>query len=422
MSLSIFNLRRSLFFPVRPFLSRLTIFRMTVIDAADASLGNIEHFKQMMYTMQEARRNIVKSILAEVAVEGRFVELLEKTLTQLTDAETDGYQRRMSTQFDTFTVNIKDEIVGLKKDLELLALTKNGHFDTGNVEEVLAKYHPLSRTEYADEVASCCSFLAEYVGSAAEEKEGRKPLFITDWDGTMKEYCTQYATNLQPIYSAVCMARFAKTYTRLAAVLTAGPLRGPGILDLTALPIDGPLLFSGSWGREWWVNGHRVVHDEGISDEGIDALERMKDEMGTLLQSGDYSQFALVGSGVQRKVDRLTLGVQTVCGHVPVDLSERYQDEVRERMHRVDPYNQILVFDPSTELEVEVVAHSSGTVWNKANGVASVVEIKGDSLKPPGRVLVCGDTMSDIPMVKKVHEENPQGVMALFVRPTDAIP
>ena len=63
--------------------------------------------------------------------------------------------------------------------------------------------------------------------------------------------------------------------------------------------------------------------------------------MHTLLKLGEYSQFGLVGSGVQRKVDRLTLGVQTVCKHVPPQLSTRYQDEVKERMQRVDPYKQV---------------------------------------------------------------------------------
>ena len=85
----------------------------------------------------------------------------------------------------------------------------------------------------------------------------RLPIMVTDWDGTMKDYCSQYATNLQPVYTALSMARFAERFTRLTAVLTAGPLRGPGILDLTALPIDGPVMFSGSWGREWWLGGKR---------------------------------------------------------------------------------------------------------------------------------------------------------------------
>jgi hypothetical protein len=138
-------------------------------------------------------------------------------------------------------------------------------------------------------------------------------------------------------------------------------------------------------------------------------------QMRSLLSSAEYSQFGLVGSGVQRKVDRLTLGVQTVCKHVHPDLSNRYQDEVRERVHRVDPQKQILHFDPSTELEVEIVVQSDGSVWNKANGVERLIETVGDTLHPPGRVLICGDTSSDLPMVQHAVQFNPQGVMSLFV-------
>lgn len=63
--------------------------------------------------------------------------------------------------------------------------------------------------------------------------------------------------------------------------------------------------------------------------------------MQDLLSDSEYCQFDLVGSGVQWKVDRLTLGVQTVCQHVHPDLSTRYQSEIRERMHRVDPNGQV---------------------------------------------------------------------------------
>lgn len=151
-----------------------------------------------------------------------------------------------------------------------------------------------------------------------------------------------------------------------------------------------------------------MVHDDGISDEGIDALERFNDEMKVLLSSREYSQFGLVGSGVQRKVDRLTLGVQTVCGHVQPELSTRYQDQVRERVHRVDPSMRMLHFDPSTELEVEVVLKNNEVVWNKSHGVKRVIETVGDSLEPPGRVLICGDTSSDLPMVQYASSINPE--------------
>jgi len=28
---------------------------------------------------------------------------------------------------------------------------------------------------------------------------------------------------------------------------------------LTALPKDGPVVFGGSWGREWWLDGKRFL-------------------------------------------------------------------------------------------------------------------------------------------------------------------
>lgn len=130
--------------------------------------------------------------------------------------------------------------------------------------------------------------------------------------------------------------------------------------------------------------------------------------MKSLLNLGEFSQFGLVGSGFQRKVDRLTLGVQTVCNHVHPELSNKYQDHIRERMHRVDPDKKTLHFDPSTELEVEIVVHSDGTVWNKANGVERLIKTVGETLEPPGRVLICGDTSSDLPMVEQAVKANPQ--------------
>lgn len=386
-------------------------------------IQSVEEFKSLMYKMQSVRRQIVCALLNNCEVKDDWVQELHRAFSVLTDSHTNAFQREMSTFSAKLLINIKDETTGLKKDLVFLNKLKAIHSENTNsiwtdaltkvdLVSILAPYHPISNEKFTEEYEHTVQFLRCFIES---NTNGVKPMWITDWDGTMKDYCSQYATNLQPVYSAVGMTKFASRFTRLTAVLTAGPLRGPGILDLTAMPIDGPVLFSGSWGREWWLGGKRVVHEDGISEEGFDALERLNDEMKTLLQLGDFAQFALVGSGVQRKVDRLTLGVQTVCGHVQTELSHRYQDEVKERMHRVDPSHHVLVFDPSTELEVEVVAHSSGNVWNKADGVDRVVTTMGDSLETPGRVLICGDTNSDLPMVRQAASRNPKGVMAIFV-------
>uniref|UniRef100_A0AC35UHS0 Mannosyl-3-phosphoglycerate phosphatase n=1 Tax=Rhabditophanes sp. KR3021 TaxID=114890 RepID=A0AC35UHS0_9BILA len=318
----------------------------------------------------------------------------------------------------TFSINLKDEIVGLKKDINFLdeyaiLNESNTNYDQINLAQLLTPFFTPSPELFMEEMNDCIKLLKEFI--KLESADSDKPIFITDWDGTMKDYCSQYATNLQPIYSAIGMFKFASQFTRISAVLTAGPLKGPGILDLTAIPLDGPIVFSGSWGREWLINEKRVVHEDGISFEGFNALERLNDEIKELIsENSDFSQFALVGSGIQRKVDRLTLGVQTVCKHVPEEISIKYQDAIKERMHRVDPEEKILIFDKSTELEVEVVVGTEdGGVWNKANGVERIVETMNDTLHGPGKVLICGDTSSDLPMVQKANDEN-EKVSSLF--------
>ncbi|EPB79694.1 hypothetical protein ANCCEY_01238 [Ancylostoma ceylanicum] len=340
--------------------------------------------------MQNVRRTIVERILNECEVDEADVDALDKALQELTDSRTSGEMRHISTPAANFPINIRDEIRGLRKDCEFLhRLSKvtskspmiENALDQIQLDTILAPYHPESPKKFEEELQDAervfiSRFLMDFVDSAYS---GVKPLLVTDWDGTMKDYCSQYATNLQ------LFEHFIRE------------------------------LCSGSWGREWWLRGRRVVHEDGISEEGFDAIGRLSDEQMTdLLEDSSFAQFALVGSGVQRKVDRLTLGVQTVFGHVPLELVVRYIDAIKERIHRVDPNNANLVLENSSPLEIEVCAHNSGAVWNKGDGVASLIESLHDSLKN-GKVLVAGDTTSDLPMLQHAVSENPDGVMALFV-------
>uniref|UniRef100_A0A0K0FP14 Trehalose-phosphatase (projected from Caenorhabditis elegans ortholog gob-1) n=1 Tax=Strongyloides venezuelensis TaxID=75913 RepID=A0A0K0FP14_STRVS len=386
----------------------------------------VEEFKAMMYGVQCHRRKIVEDLIEGKVLDNDCLTNIKQSLEFLNNNmknENEGFMAEMiisreNSNEKKFLVNLKDEINGLRKDVKFLEecskyLSDDKSYQNINLSELLRPCHPISQNKFEEELEECLKLLEKFI---KESSDGKKPIFVTDWDGTMKDYCSQYATNLQPIYSAICMTQFAKLFTRITAVLTAGPLRGPGILDLTAIPLNEHILFSGSWGREWWINGNKVVHNDGISMEGFNALEQLNSKMQTLIhENPDFSQFALVGSGIQRKVDRLTLGIQTVCNHVPEELSIRYQEAVKEKMSEIDPDKKVLIFDPSTELEVEVVVGNEGVVWNKGNGVAKIVEILHDTLEGPGNVLICGDTFSDIPMVQKVAVQNDKGIMSIFV-------
>lgn len=65
--------------------------------------------------MQEARRKIVSAVLLETDIDENLVEQLKSVHTQLTDESTKAYQREMVvTPSNKFSVNVKDEILGLE--------------------------------------------------------------------------------------------------------------------------------------------------------------------------------------------------------------------------------------------------------------------------------------------------------------------
>lgn len=65
--------------------------------------------------MQAVRQHIVRSLLASQSVQPTWVAILRHTYNILNDANTQDYQRQMLVNNgESFSVNIKDEVVGLE--------------------------------------------------------------------------------------------------------------------------------------------------------------------------------------------------------------------------------------------------------------------------------------------------------------------
>lgn len=140
----------------------------------------------------------------------------------------------------------------------------------------------------------------------------RKPVVITDWDGTLKTYGCQYATCMQDMMSALPIALYATHCTHVTgakhsasitcdllssvAVLTSGPLRNHGITDLTCIPPElGSVVFGGSLGREWWLPRGIIADDKALSTSDQKLLDSIVDEvcfMFSLVQTLHYSSWA----------------------------------------------------------------------------------------------------------------------------------
>lgn len=72
----------------------------------------------------------------------------------------------------------------------------------------------------------------------------------------------------------------------------------------------------------------------------------------------------------KRKVDRITLGIQTVSKDVPEELSTRYCESVLDLLKSLDPTgDSITVHQTDLELELIVTSKRVNRTFNKSDGV-----------------------------------------------------
>ncbi len=195
-------------------------------------------------------------------------------------------------------------------------------------------------------------------------------------------------------------------------------------MDLTCVPTDENwLTFGGSWGREWLLRGQRLVDESSFTDESRRALDELTVKLRMIFsdRSAPFYHFQFVGSGFQRKVDRITLGIQNVSGDIAVDVQKAYLEMVKGILAHVDPQNSFFLWK-AEKLDVEIclkVVEGEAATWDKAKGMELLLRHLGTDLSH-GNCLICGDTASDLPMVEYALNLNPH-TYAVFVNPSEEI-
>lgn len=266
------------------------------------------------------------------------------------------------------------------------------------------------------ELARYTTRMTEQATEVAERLSGvHFEACISDRDGTVNGYCARYATSVQPAWAALALSRFAHMCCDRVVLLTAGPMRGPGIADLSTMP-EATVVLAASKGREYLLETGEFGAQE-LPKRGKKALARVA-EIASGLQTEDrFCLLPYIGSGLQRKHGMLAVAYQDAAGSVPEDLSESFRQEVLAAVARAnrDAGEPVLgAEDTGREIEValrEGVCGDHG--FDKGDGVTYLCGELGLALK--GRtVLVCGDTESDVPMLERVSEAGGR-VYAVFV-------
>ncbi len=224
-------------------------------------------------------------------------------------------------------------------------------------------------------------------------------LFVTDRDGTISHYSNLYGISHQAAYNAKILIDFASHFTTAPVILTSGPMEGPGIRDLSVFP-DNEYMLASSKGREY-LDGKGNITETPLTSVQKRALDTLNEKIEILLQHPDTAYFRFIGSGFQKKYGQTTIARQDKARSIPEDASLKWKEKIEQLVNEVDRENALFrIEDTGKDIEVHLVKdpmNPGASEFTKGDGLEFI--LKTGDIHPSGRILIAGDTPSDLPMV-----------------------
>ncbi|MCW8796648.1 MAG: trehalose 6-phosphate synthase [Chlorobium sp.] len=369
------------------------------IPDIDISLQPIRSFKDLFRLKaltRVIRSPIVKNIFSARVINLRSIESLKNARRSLEDVYNRDYETNIIYIDDLHSINVdlSYEIRELKKDTYYLEHGEDDFFDYISRLYNMFDQHVIKGLNFLDSLQFNC--------------------FVTDRDGTTNNYCGHYRSSIQPVYNAVFLSRFASLCTENPIFITSAPLKNFGILDVSVNP-DNVFIYAASKGREF-LDFDLVEHRAYIDPVKQARLDQLNLRIGELEHKHEFEKFFYVGSGLQLKFGQLTIARQDVKCSIPEDESMELLRSVSDIVRELDPDGSVFrVNDTGRDIEIILTVDGENGVkdFDKGDGLKYIDSRLGLDLGR-GPHLVCGDTASDIPMLKTVLEYT-DDVYAIFV-------
>lgn len=363
-------------------------------------IRTLKELYQLKAETRELREPIVRNIIKQRVVGKSCIESLKNALYSLETIYIDddtGHRLLRLDGMKQIEVDLTYEIRELQKDIYYLEYGEDKFID------YLAKFMPDFRT---------------HVNRGVGMLRGKQfRAFITDRDGTTNNYCGRYRSSIQPIYNSVFLSRFAKNCCRYPIIITSAPLKDFGILNVSINP-SNTFVYAGSKGREF-INLDGEFNTYPIEEHKQKLIHLLNDRLKVLLQDPDFEKFNFIGSALQIKFGQTTVARQDISSSIKVDESAAFLEKVQEIVLDIDPDGKnFRIEDTGLDIEIILTIDSNGGEsvirdFDKGDGLAFISNRLGME-KAEGPVLVCGDTPSDIPMLRKAMEMYDE-VWAIFV-------
>ena len=353
-------------------------------------------FYMQMRMLRETRAYIVSALRStNEQLENEHIKQLERTLDLLNAIHKKNGSYILKTH-DT-------EEVHLELDYELGELKKDKiYLEEGQkaLEQHLADINP----NFNEELEKGLDFL------------GKRKFhhFITDRDGTVSNYCGRYQSSIQAIYNAIYLSDVARKISGKSVILTSAPLYRIGLVDISVQPKEDFVL-AGSKGRELQDEKGQQYHYP-IDKEQQGKLDKLNEAIEEMLEKPEFSPFRYIGSGLQYKFGQTTLARQDKNLSISKAKSLHLKEEVQKLIQRIDPkHEHFRLEDTGKDLEIMLTISKNDQVedFNKGHGVKFIAQKLELPMKEKN-VLICGDTASDLPMLKAAKEMGAQ-VTCIFV-------
>lgn len=365
------------------------------------SIKTLFEFYRSMHDLKGIRQKIIDRINTGDTINVIDLKKLDEIKLQLEDIPKKEDQFVLKTnQGQAILLELDYELSELQKDDIFL---KHGFIA---LEEHLSKLHH----NFRDQVEAGLTFL---------KRHGYKH-FVTDRDGTVSNYCGRYQSSIQPIYNAVCLSDFTKNVEGRSIILTSAPLFDIGLADISIQP-EEEFILAGSKGREMLVDNQKKVYP--IAEEEQEKLDQLNEAIEELLKHKEYATFRYIGSGLQYKFGQTTLARQDKNGSISNKKSQSFKEKIQELLHDLDPDNQFFSLeDTGKDLEIMLNIKSGNNEleeFDKGHGLKFIFDQLNENINNE-RVLICGDTASDVPLISAAQELGAT-VTSVFVTDDDAL-
>ncbi|MGM0613332.1 MAG: trehalose 6-phosphate synthase [Bacteroidota bacterium] len=360
-------------------------------------IKTLKQFAEQINNTVPARRKLAHTHLAGKGTNKEALAVLKETIDAINDLPRNGNKLKLQ-------IEQSGEIMETEANYEIDELNKDFYFFKEG-EKQFINYLAGIHEDFDDQLIEGLRFL-----NGIDITN-----FITDRDGTVNNYCARYNTSVQSAYNAVFLSHFAYT-VKNAVLVTSAPLKNKGVKDISVFP-ENTFILAGSKGREYMdLNGNEGNFP--INQEQQEILNTLSDKLHQLVQQADYAIFFRIGSGLQIKFGQITIARQDINNTITKDQSGHFLEKIRSIVKEVDPQDQHLrIEDTGLDIEITLTTPLNGSKGVKDYDKGDGISFLNDSLNlqlEKGNNLVCGDTESDIPMLEKCMEINPQ-TKAIFV-------